>query len=325
MSDISKRFRDIRIREKKKSIKIGVLSGGISSERDISLMTGKNIYDSLIRSGYNAIFVDMKKNFYEKLKGLDLAFMAIHGRYGEDGTVQGLLELMKIPYTGSGILASAIAIDKILSKKILIHEGINTPGYIAIDFNSTRDPKKISSIIREKLEYPVVLKPNNEGSTIGVNIVKKDSQLEFAINDVTKYDRKMLVEEYIEGKDLTVSVIGVEPVALPIVEMRPKSGFYDYKSKYTKGMTEYIVPAVIDENIAKNISDTALKCHRVLECCGISRVDFRLDDNDKAYVFEINTMPGMTATSLVPMAAKAVGIDFDLLIEIILDSASLKL
>lgn len=325
MSDIAKRFRNIRIRKKKKSLKIGVVSGGISSEREISLMTGKNIYQSLVKSGYNTIFIDIKDDFYRKLKEINLAFMAVHGRYGEDGTVQGLLELMKIPYTGSGVLSSAIAINKILSKKILMYEDINTPKYIALNFTDIQDLKKLSSLIRENLEYPIVVKPNSEGSTIGVNIVKKNSQLKDAFEDVLKYDKKVLIEEYIRGRELTVSIIGLEPITLPIIEVKPKSGFYDYRSKYTKDMTEYIVPAELDRKIAKSVSDVALKCHKVLECSGISRVDFVLDDHDKAYVFEVNTMPGMTATSLVPKAAKVVGIDFDLLVEIILDSASLKL
>ena len=325
MSDISNRFNNIRIREKKKSLKIGVISGGISSERDISLLTGKNIYRSLLESGYNALFIDLKDDFYSKLKEINLAFLAIHGRYGEDGTAQGLLELMKIPYTGPGVLASAIAINKIMSKKILIYENIPTPEYIELNSASGEDLKKMVSVIEKKFDYPIVVKPNSEGSTIGVNIVQKKDQLKHAVEEAVKYDNKILVEEYIKGRELTVSIIGREPVALPIIEIKPKSGFYDYKSKYTKNMTRYIVPAELDKKVANRVSEMALKCHRVLECSGISRVDFILDDTGNAYVFELNTMPGMTATSLVPKAAKAAGIDFALLVEIILDSASLKL
>lgn len=325
MLDISKRFRNIQIRKKKKSLKIGVVAGGISSEREISLMTGRNIYQSLLRSGYNSIFIDLKNDFYQKLKEINLAFLALHGRYGEDGTVQGLLELMQIPYTGSGVLSSAIAINKILSKKILKYENVPTPEYIALDFNDSQDLKKLDSLIKEKFDYPVMVKPNSEGSTIGVNAVKNNNQLKSAIEDVLKYDNKILVEKYIKGRELTVSIIGREPLALPIIEIKPKSGFYDYKSKYTKDMTEYIVPAELDKEIAMNVSEMGLRCHKVMECSGISRVDIVLDKQNNAYVFELNTMPGMTATSLVPKAAKAVGINFDLLVEIILDSASLKL
>jgi D-alanine-D-alanine ligase len=325
MTDISNIFNNIRIREKKKSLKIGVISGGISSEREISLLTGKNIYQSLLESGYNALFIDLKDDFYSKLKEINLAFLAVHGRYGEDGTAQGLLELMKIPYTGSGVLASAIAINKVMSKKILIYENIPTPEYIELNSASGEGLKEMVSVIEKKFDYPIIVKPNSEGSTIGVNIVQKKDQLKHAVKEAIKYDNKILVEEYIKGRELTVSIIGREPVALPIIEIKPKSGFYDYKSKYTKNMTQYIVPAELDKKVANRVSEMALKCHRVLECSGISRVDFILDDTGNAYVFELNTMPGMTATSLVPKAAKAAGIDFALLVEIILDSASLKL
>jgi D-alanine-D-alanine ligase len=325
MIDISNIFNNIRIREKKKSLKIGVISGGISSEREISLLTGKNIYQSLLESGYNALFIDLMDDFYSKLKEINLAFLAVHGRYGEDGTAQGLLELMKIPYTGSGVLASAIAINKVMSKKILIYENIPTPEYIELNSASGEGLKEMVSVIEKKFDYPIIVKPNSEGSTIGVNIVQKKDQLKHAVKEAIKYDNKILVEEYIKGRELTVSIIGREPVALPIIEIKPKSGFYDYKSKYTKNMTQYIVPAELDKKVANRVSEMALKCHRVLECSGISRVDFILDDTGNAYVFELNTMPGMTATSLVPKAAKAAGIDFALLVEIILDSASLKL
>ncbi len=324
MSDILEKFENLQIRRKKRSLKIGVIAGGISSEREISLLTGENIYQSLLKSGYNATFIDTGKDFYSKLKKIDLAFLALHGRYGEDGTIQGLMELMKIPYTGSGILGSAIAINKILSKKILKFENILTPEYIALDFSNIMDPVKSKSFVSEKLSYPVIVKPNSEGSTIGVNIVKNDGQLEYAVKDALKYDNKVLVEEYIGGRELTVSIIGSEPVALPIIEIKPESGFYDYDAKYIKNTTEYIVPAELDREISRHISEVAIKCHRVLECSGISRVDFILDTYGDAYVFELNTMPGMTATSLVPKAARAAGISFDLLVEIILDLANLK-
>ena len=323
MLDILEKFQNLQVRKKKKSLKIGVIAGGIS-EREISLLTGKNIYQSLLKSGYDAVFIDLKNNFYSKLKKINLAFLALHGRYGEDGTVQGLLELMKIPYTGSGVLGSAIAINKILSKKILECEDILTPEYIALDFNNRQDKVKTSSLVNKKLSYPVIVKPNSEGSTIGVNIATSDDQLEYAVEDALKYDNKILIEKYISGRELTVSIIGNVPVALPIIEIKPKSGFYDYKAKYTKNMTEYIVPAELDKEISGHISEVAVKCHRVLECSGISRVDFILDSYENAYVFELNTMPGMTATSLVPKAAKAAGINFDLLVEIILDLANLK-
>jgi len=324
MSDLLKKFQDLEIRKKKKLLRIGVIAGSISSEREISLLTGENIYRSLLKSGYNTTFIDLKNDFYNDLKKINLAFLALHGRYGEDGTVQGLMEVMKIPYTGSGVLSSAIAINKILTKKILDYENILTPQYITLDIDGKNNPANTGLFIGEKLSYPVIVKPNNEGSTIGVNIVGSDEQLEYAIEDASKYDKKILIEKYINGRELTVSVIGKDPVALPIIEIKPRSGFYDYKAKYTKGMTEYIVPAELPDELSCHISETAVKCHKVLECSGISRSDFILDSKNNAYFFELNTMPGMTATSLVPKAAGAAGIDFDLLVEIILDSASLK-
>mgnify|MGYP000468678005 CR=1 FL=1 len=324
MTDLSEKFKTLKVREKKKSLKIGVIAGGVSSEREISLMTGKNIYDSLLKSGYNAILIDPKNDFYNKLKEINLAFLALHGRYGEDGTIQGLLEFMGIPYTGSGVLGSAIAINKVLSKKIMKYENILTPDYIAVDFNGKTDLTKIKELVNERLTYPVIVKPNSEGSTIGTSIVNDDAQLDCAVKGALKYDSRILIEKYINGRELTVGIIGSEPVALPIIEIKPKSGFYDYEAKYVKGMTEYIVPAKLDEDIYSYVSETAIKCHKVLECSSISRVDFILDKNNNAYVFELNTMPGMTATSLVPKAARAAGIDFNQLVEIILDSANLK-
>ena len=324
MSDILKKFQTLKVRENKKSLKIGVIAGGISSERKISLLTGKNIFNSLLKSGYNTVLIDPKDNFLARLKEINLAFLALHGKYGEDGTVQGLLEFAKIPYTGSGILGSAIAINKILSKKILRYENIITPDYIAADFKNKPCLSELKKFLNKKLAYPVIVKPNTEGSTIGINIVNGDTQLEYAVSDALKYDSKILIEKYIKGRELTVSIIGNEPVALPIIEIKPKSGFYDYEAKYVKGMTEYIVPAKLDKGITRHISETAVKCHKVLECRSISRVDFILDNHNNAYVFELNTMPGMTATSLVPKAAEAAGINFDHLVEIILDLANLK-
>lgn len=324
MFDLSKKFKNLKIRENKELLRIGVIAGGISSEREISLLTGENIYNSLKKSGYNVIFIDPAGKFLNLLKEIDIAFLALHGKYGEDGTIQGLLEFEKIPYTGSGVQGSAIAINKILSKKIMRCEDILTPDFVALNFEGKPDLKRIKELQGRKLTYPLMVKPNTEGSTIGTNIVDNDTKLENAIIEAIKYDKDILIEKYIKGRELTVSIIGNEPVALPIIEIKPKSGFYDYKAKYTKGMTEYVVPAELSRELTRDISETAVKCHRVIGCKSISRVDFILDGSNNAYVFEINTMPGMTATSLVPKAAKAAGIDFSLLAEIILDLASLK-
>jgi D-alanine-D-alanine ligase len=325
MAELAKRFSKIGIRGQKNK-KIGVLTGGISSEREISLKTGRNIFESLKRSGYDADFIDVKDDLLEKVRAIDIAFLALHGRFGEDGTVQGMLELLKIPYTGSGVLSSAVVLDKILSKKIFIQEDIPTPPFIELDLN---DPipelDDLNEEIGVKTGYPLVVKPNSEGSTIGIRTIYDSSQLEDGIKEAVRYDKRILLEKYIKGRELTVGIIGLEPETLPIIEIKPKSGFFDFDSKYKNDLTEYIIPADLEKGIAENIMEISMNCHKILGCSGISRVDFILDSASTPYVLEINTMPGMTSTSLVPMAASAVGISFDLLVEIILDSAKLKI
>ena len=325
MAELAKRFSKIGIRGQKNK-KIGVLAGGLSSEREISLKTGRNIFESLKRSGYNADFIDVGVDLLEKIRSVDIAFLALHGRFGEDGTVQGMLELLKIPYTGSGVLSSAVVLDKILSKKIFIQEDIPTPPFIELDLN---DPipelDGLNEEIGVKTGYPLVVKPNSEGSTIGIKTIYDLSQLEDGIKEAARYDKRILLEKYIKGRELTVGIIGLEPETLPIIEIKPKSGFFDFDSKYINDLTEYIIPADLKKGIAENIMEISMNCHKILGCSGISRVDFILDSAGTPYVLEINTMPGMTSTSLVPMAASAVGISFDLLVEIILDSAKLKI
>ncbi len=325
MAELAKRFSKIGIRGQKNK-KIGVLAGGLSSEREISLKTGRNIFESLKRSGYNADFIDVGEDLLEKIRSVDIAFLALHGRFGEDGTVQGMLELLKIPYTGSGVLSSAVVLDKILSKKIFIQEDIPTPPFIELDLN---DPipelDGLNEEIGVKTGYPLVVKPNSEGSTIGIKTIYDSSQLEDGIKEAARYDKRILLEKYIKGRELTVGIIGLEPETLPIIEIKPKSGFFDFDSKYKNDLTEYIIPADLEKGIAENIMEISMNCHKILGCSGISRVDFILDSACTPYVLEINTMPGMTSTSLVPMAASAVGISFDLLVEIILDSAKLKI
>jgi len=324
MEDIQGRFQDLKVRKMKKTLKIGVIAGGISSEREISLLTGDNIYRSLSALGYNVIFIDPKNDFLPELKKINIAFLALHGKYGEDGTIQGLLEFMEIPYTGSGVLGSAIAINKLLSKKIMAYENILTPDYVDLDYDKNKDFTDVKNLIKGKLSFPLIVKPNSEGSTIGVNIAKDYKQLENAIKSASRYDNKILIERYISGRELTVGIIGSGPIALPIIEIKTRSGFYDYKAKYVKKTTEYIVPAMLDKKVYKQISDTAVRCHSAFECSGISRVDFILDRDNNSYAFELNTMPGMTSTSLVPKAARAADISFDHLVEIILDTAGLK-
>lgn len=325
MEEILANFQKLDIRAKKHFLNIGVIAGGLSSEREVSLKTGEEIYKSLLKSGYKANFIDFKNNFCDRLKTINLAFLALHGKYGEDGTVQGLLELLKIPYTGSGVLSSALAMDKIISKKIFEKEGIPTPKYIPIHSKEGLNFTRLKAKVEKELSYPVIVKPSRQGSTIGISIVHDDCELEEGIQLALNYDSRALIEKFIPGKLLTVSIIGDKPVTLPIIEIRPKSGFYDYMSKYTAGFTDYIVPAPLDEALSAYIKSLALKAHRSLDCYGISRVDLIMDSQNNPYILEVNTMPGMTSTSLVPKAAEAAGIDFDLLVEIILNFSSLKM
>lgn len=318
-------FKDFPLRERKNAIKVGVIAGGISTERDVSLSTGSGIHRALLNLGYNAEFIDFTGDLNLLLKPLDAAFIALHGKYGEDGTVQGLLELIKIPYTGSGVLASAAAMDKIFSKKIFQFEKIPTPDFMAIDIKDKRTVEELNREVTGRIKYPVIVKPSRGGSTIGVTIVEDTGKLGEALRSAFQYDSRILVEKYINGRLLTVSIIGAEPVVLPLIEIKPKSGFYDYESKYTPGMTEYLVPAPVNPDIAKVISEMALRCHLMLDCSGVSRVDLIMDNRDDINILEVNTIPGMTPTSLVPKAAMASGISFEELVDIILNCASLKL
>lgn len=325
LKNISDEFKNLEITKKKKEITIGVICGGISSEREISLKTGEGIYNALINNGYNAKYIDFKGDNISVFNEIDIAFLALHGKYGEDGSVQGILELFKIPYTGSGILASSLAIDKIFSKKIFVFEKIPTPEYIELSSISNLDINKIKNEVNKVTGYPLVVKPSREGSTIGITIVDSENELETAINFAKIYDSRILIEKFIFGRLLTVSIVGDKPIALPVIEIKPKSGFYDFKSKYTVGLTEYIVPASLDNETELKVKELSLKAHNSLGCYGISRVDLILDENKVPYVLEINTMPGMTETSLVPKAAAAAGINFEKLVEIILNYSSLKM
>ncbi|MFA5867537.1 MAG: D-alanine--D-alanine ligase [Actinomycetota bacterium] len=292
--------------------KIAVLLGGRSAEREVSLKTGEAVYKALKTHGYDAVKIDAAGDVWNKLEAEqpDKAFLALHGRYGEDGTVQGLLELMDIPYTGSGVTASAVAIDKKLTKDIFRQRGIP----VAADY-PPEGPVK----------YPVIVKPSREGSTIGVTIVKDESGLKDALKEASRFDDSCLIEEFVEGRLLTIAVIGKPPAALPIIEVKAHGGIYDYQAKYTPGMTDYICPAALDPKIAEKLQDMSVLAHDALGCEDVSRVDFILQDNGRFVCLEVNTMPGLTETSLVPKAANAAGLPFEDLVVRILKGAALKL
>jgi len=292
--------------------KIGVLMGGKSSEREISLKSGSAVLQSLLRSGYKAVGIDVSTDLADKLKKekVETAFIALHGKWGEDGTVQGLLEMVGIPYTGSGVLGSSISLDKVLMKLILNGLRIPTPAYVICD-----------SVETPKFPVPFVVKPANEGSTIGISIVRKKGETAKAIEQALKYDKKVLIEKYIEGDEITVGIVNRE--TLPVIQVKPLKGFYDFESKYTKGMTEYIVPARITKAVEKSARVFASEVYKAFELSGCARIDM-IVDNGVPQVIDINTSPGMTETSLVPKAWAHLGKTFDELVEEIVRGTSLK-
>jgi len=309
-----------------KNKKIAVLMGGPSAERSVSLNTGTAILQALQEKGYNVVGIDLEPmRFVEQLTeaGIEVVFNAIHGKYGEDGVLQGALELLGIPYTGSGVLASAMAMDKGVTKRIFLSADIPTPRSCL--FTKADRKRNLPAEISADFNIPVVVKSAAQGSSIGVVIVENSDDLSGAINQAFEYSETILVEEFISGRELTVAIWGTdEPEALPIIEIVPHSGRYDYQSKYTKGATEYIVPAKLSESTTNIVQKVAIEAFTKLGCRGIARVDIMLDKDNNPYVLEVNTIPGMTATSLVPKAVAAVGISFADLCERLLCMAECK-
>jgi D-alanine--D-alanine ligase len=301
--------------------KIGVVMGGPSAEREVSLNTGAAIVQALQEKNYNVVGIDLDPpHFVEQLRenGIEVVFNAIHGLYGEDGRLQGALELLGIPYTGSGVLASAIAMDKGISKRLFVSADIPTPQYQLLKRDDGMGPD-VQQAILDEFEPPFVVKPSTQGSTIGLTIVQEAEELAAALEVAFSYDTEVLVEEFIDGSELTVAILGgKKPEALPAIEIVPYSGVYDYHAKYTKGATEYFVPARIDAETSKVTKEVALAAFKILGCSGVARADVRLDPSNHPYVLEVNTIPGMTATSLVPKAAAAAGISFPDLCERVL-------
>ena len=326
-------------------MRVALLMGGRSSEREISLRTGRGIAQALRSLGHEVTSVDTASGrvlppgeeeqaalpageraelvpnaaavMTESLPVADaeVVFIALHGGEGEDGTVQALLELTGKPYTGSAVLASALAMDKTMSKKVFMHEGIPTP-----EWQLLRGGEPMPAVDVARLGgYPIVVKPNAEGSTVGLTIVTAAGQLPDAIREAARFGRDVLIERFIPGRELTVAVLGDE--VLPIVEIRPKHGHYDYDSKYTSGASDYFCPAELPADLAARVADLGARAVRALGCRGVARVDFRLSPEMEAYCLEVNTIPGMTPTSLVPMAAKARGMSYDQLVQRMLDLA----
>lgn len=306
---------------------VAVVMGGPSAEREISLVTGAAIAGALREKGYNVVEIDLEpKLLGSQLEqcGAKVVFNAVHGMYGEDGRLQTLLEMLEIPYTGSGMLASALAMDKAASKRIMQAAGIPTPKAVIFTRGEKYDYQ--SEILSVFHRLPVVVKPSAQGSSIGVAIVKEAAEIEPAMQKAFTYSREVVVEEFISGRELTVAMMqdGGKITALPVIMIVPHSGVYDFYSKYTTGETEYLVPAPLDTAVTEMVQKIAVDTYKVLGCSGVARADVMLDETGAGYVLEVNTVPGMTATSLVPKAAAAVGISFPELCEKILLSASLN-
>jgi D-alanine-D-alanine ligase len=304
---------------------IGVLMGGLSPERDVSLVSGKNVYESLIRTGHNArsLIVDDPDMLIEALNGIDVLFPVLHGGIGEDGTLQLLFEVMGIPYAGSQPLACATAMNKLHSKRALTRAHLQTPAYLEKGEESW---KVFAKRVTGELGFPCVVKPINEGSSVGIHIVKSSDEFVDCCKKVEMDYAGFFVEQFIQGKEITVGILRIvnDDVALPPIELRPKNEFYDYEAKYTPGMTEFIIPAEIDDQTSALIKDIGQQAHVALGCSGFSRVDIMLDENNEIYILEVNTTPGMTETSDLPQAAEAQGISFDQLCELMLRTALLK-
>jgi len=293
-----------------KLTKIAILYGGLSNEREVSLNTGKAMGEALIGMGYeNVMFIDVDENFISEIMKIkpDICVNGLHGFYGEDGRIQAVLESLDILYTGSGVEASCLAFDKIYTKFLLKGAGIKTPDFVV--FNDQYD---------EPPFIPCVVKPSREGSTIGVSIVQNKSDYDEAVKHAQYYDERVLVEKFIDGKEITVGIVGDD--VLPPIWIKPKSGFYDYMSKYTKGLTEYIFDIGCPDDEVERIKRIAFDVFKLMGCKGYARVDF-MYDGITPYVLEVNTLPGMTSTSLLPKAAAESGISFEKLVESILFTA----
>ncbi len=342
-----------------RKLRVAVLMGGVSTERDVSFSSGRQVLEGLDPDKYDAFGVDaalMPGSRIDVCYGAndeigaivearealrtsgrvggmelilsddprvqpDLVFVVLHGKYGEDGTIQGLLDLLNVPYTGSGVLASSLAMDKGMTKRIFTSAGIRTPE--CVEFSTKRGVPGEQELLQAvgTLAYPLIVKPSRQGSTIGMTKITEASQLHPAVTEAALYDSQIVVERFIEGTELTVAVLGNEEAyALPVIEIVPNKGFYDYEAKYTPGATEEIVPARIGEEDTKRVQSIAVAAHKALGCSGASRVDFILSAGEM-YALEVNTIPGMTPTSLLPRAAEAAGISFSSLLDRIVEYA----
>ncbi|MBA2341996.1 MAG: D-alanine--D-alanine ligase [Thermoleophilaceae bacterium] len=308
--------------------RVVVLKGGRSLERQVSLRSGARVEDALQRLGHEVTPVDVGADLIERLGAArpEVAFVALHGRDGEDGTIQELLEILGVPYTGSGILACARAVDKVLTKHLLVEAGIPTPEFFAFNETAFKELGAAEALpaIAGRLDFPVVVKPAGQGSALGIKFARTTADVPAALVAAFSYDSKVLLERHVPGRDLAISVIegGQGPEALPIVEAVPQDeDFYDFEARYEIGRTAFVCPAELPPEVTARAQEIAVETYRLLGCYGFARIDLMVDESGELFVLEANPIPGLTETSLLPQAADAAGLGLDRLIERILELA----
>ncbi|RDV84086.1 D-alanine--D-alanine ligase [Ammonifex thiophilus] len=297
-------------------MRVAVLCGGNSAEREVSLRSGEAVYRALRERGWEAVKIDVGPDIALRLSEVkpDVVFLALHGKGGEDGSIQGLLEVMGLPYTGPGILASALAMNKIATKRYLLSASLPTPDFIILD--KEESPDEWLRRVKEFRSFPVVVKAPTQGSSLGMSIVRREEELLPALMEAFRYDPVILVEEFIEGVEVTAAVLGNrKPVVLPLIEIVADKGVYDYEAKYTPGKSRHIIPPRLPEPWQEKIKELALATYRWLDCRGFSRIDFMVNRTGNPYILEVNTIPGLTEVSLFPDAARAAGMSFGELVE----------
>jgi D-alanine-D-alanine ligase len=304
--------------------RVAVLKGGRSLERQVSLRSGARVEDALERLGHDVVALDVGQDLIARLRDAapDVAFIAMHGRDGEDGTVQELLEILDIPYTGSGVLACVRATDKVLAKHLMIEAGIPTPEFFAFSETAFRELGAADALpaIEERLEFPIVVKPSSQGSALGIKFARSAADVPAALVAAFSYDSRVLLERYVDGRDLAVSILDDEP--LPVVEAVPTGdGFYDFEARYEIGRTEFVCPAALPDGLTEQAQELALRTYRLLGSSAFGRVDLMLGNDGELTVLEANPIPGLTETSLLPQAAEAAGISFDELVGRIVELA----
>jgi len=306
---------------------IGVLCGGQSGEREVSLRSGQGVLGALARQGFDVVNIDPGPDLIAQLReaNVDVVFNALHGGAGEDGTIPAMLDYAAIPYTGSGMVASALAMNKLLTKRLMRAAGLPTPDFVHVT-NQTGLQEQVSAVI-DQLDLPVVTKPLAEGSSLSVSIPKDEDSLRQALGKLLEEYGEALVERFCDGTEIAVGVLGVGASlrALPVLEIVPHKEFYDYEAKYTKGLTDLIAPARISPQATQSAQEISVRTHQQLGCVGISRVDMHLDSQEQIWIHELNTIPGLTKLSYIPAAAAAVGMSYDDVILEILTSATMRM